>query len=112
MTFLDQQVEPHAREVTGQHRNGADLAGRMDLRPWRSAERNVQTAAKVELQLGHGAANIGTALAQGDFPIIKGLALTRDDLLRRAVIMALMCASGVAPVVVRYTWAIRNSSIA
>ena len=31
------------------------------------------------------------ALAQGDFPIIKGLALTRDDLLRRAVIMALMC---------------------
>ncbi len=31
------------------------------------------------------------ALAQGDFPIIKGLTLTRDDLLRRAVIMALMC---------------------
>ncbi len=31
------------------------------------------------------------ALAQGDFPIVRGLALTRDDLLRRAVIMALMC---------------------
>ncbi len=31
------------------------------------------------------------ALAQGEFPTIKGLALTRDDLLRRAVIMALMC---------------------
>ena len=31
------------------------------------------------------------ALAQGDFPIVRGLALTRDDLLRRTVIMALMC---------------------
>jgi len=31
------------------------------------------------------------ALAQGSFPVVRGLALTRDDLLRRAVIMALMC---------------------
>ena len=31
------------------------------------------------------------ALAQGNFPIVRGLALTRDDLVRRAVIMALMC---------------------
>jgi oxygen-independent coproporphyrinogen-3 oxidase len=31
------------------------------------------------------------ALAHGNFPIVRGLALTRDDLLRRAVIMALMC---------------------
>ena len=31
------------------------------------------------------------ALSQGHFPIVRGLALTRDDLLRRAVIMALMC---------------------
>ena len=31
------------------------------------------------------------ALSQGSFPIVRGLALTRDDLLRRAVIMALMC---------------------
>jgi oxygen-independent coproporphyrinogen-3 oxidase len=31
------------------------------------------------------------ALAQNEFPIARGLALTRDDLLRRAVIMALMC---------------------
>jgi oxygen-independent coproporphyrinogen-3 oxidase len=31
------------------------------------------------------------ALAQGEFPIVRGLALTRDDLLRRAVIMAIMC---------------------
>ena len=31
------------------------------------------------------------ALSQGRFPVVRGLALTRDDLLRRAVIMALMC---------------------
>ncbi len=31
------------------------------------------------------------ALMQGQFPVVRGLALTRDDLLRRSVIMALMC---------------------
>jgi oxygen-independent coproporphyrinogen-3 oxidase len=31
------------------------------------------------------------AIRQGQFAIVRGLALTRDDLLRRAVIMALMC---------------------
>jgi oxygen-independent coproporphyrinogen-3 oxidase len=31
------------------------------------------------------------ALAQKEFPIVRGLALTRDDLMRRTVIMALMC---------------------
>ena len=31
------------------------------------------------------------ALRQGQLPVQRGLALTRDDLLRRAVIMALMC---------------------
>lgn len=30
-------------------------------------------------------------LDQGRFPVVRGLALSRDDLLRRAVIMALMC---------------------
>jgi oxygen-independent coproporphyrinogen-3 oxidase len=30
-------------------------------------------------------------LDQGHFPVVRGLALTRDDLVRRAVIMALMC---------------------
>jgi len=30
-------------------------------------------------------------LNQGRFPIVRGLALTRDDLVRRAVIMAIMC---------------------
>ena len=30
-------------------------------------------------------------LDQGHFPIVKGLGLTKDDLLRRSVIMALMC---------------------
>jgi oxygen-independent coproporphyrinogen-3 oxidase len=31
------------------------------------------------------------ALAQGQFPVVRGLALTRDDLVRRSIIMALMC---------------------
>jgi oxygen-independent coproporphyrinogen-3 oxidase len=31
------------------------------------------------------------ALRQGQLPVVRGLALGRDDLLRRAVIMALMC---------------------
>ncbi len=31
------------------------------------------------------------ALRQGHFPIVRGVALTRDDMVRRAVIMALMC---------------------
>jgi oxygen-independent coproporphyrinogen-3 oxidase len=31
------------------------------------------------------------AIHQAQFPVVRGLALTRDDLLRRAVIMALMC---------------------
>jgi len=31
------------------------------------------------------------ALDHGKFPIVRGLALSRDDLVRRAVIMALMC---------------------
>ncbi|MGI9134462.1 MAG: oxygen-independent coproporphyrinogen III oxidase [Rhodoferax sp.] len=30
-------------------------------------------------------------LDQGRFPVVRGLALTRDDVVRRAVIMALMC---------------------
>ncbi|WP_088281187.1 oxygen-independent coproporphyrinogen III oxidase [Ideonella sp. A 288] len=31
------------------------------------------------------------AVRQGSFPVVRGLSLTRDDLVRRAVIMALMC---------------------
>ena len=31
------------------------------------------------------------ALAQGQFPVVRGLALSRDDLLRRSVIMAIVC---------------------
>ncbi|WP_280156023.1 oxygen-independent coproporphyrinogen III oxidase [Piscinibacter sp. XHJ-5] len=31
------------------------------------------------------------ALRQGQLPVVRGIALSRDDLLRRAVIMALMC---------------------
>ena len=35
------------------------------------------------------------ALDHGNFPVVRGLALTRDDLVRRAVIMALMCQGNV-----------------
>jgi len=31
------------------------------------------------------------AVRQGQFPVVRGLTLTRDDLVRRAVVMALMC---------------------
>ena len=31
------------------------------------------------------------AVRQGQFPVVRGLALTRNDLVRRAVVMALMC---------------------
>lgn len=31
------------------------------------------------------------AIDRGQFPVVRGLALSRDDLIRRAVIMALMC---------------------
>ena len=34
-------------------------------------------------------------LDQGRFPVVRGLALTRDDLVRRTVIMALMCQGSV-----------------
>jgi len=36
-------------------------------------------------------AEYGDLLDQGRLPIVRGIALTRDDLLRRAVIMSLMC---------------------
>ncbi len=36
-------------------------------------------------------AEYGDALSRGSLPVVRGLALNRDDLLRRAVIMALMC---------------------
>ena len=35
-------------------------------------------------------------MRQGQFPVVRGLALTRDDLVRRAVVMALMCQGRVA----------------
>jgi oxygen-independent coproporphyrinogen-3 oxidase len=36
-------------------------------------------------------AEYGDAIERGQFPVVRGLALERDDLIRRAVIMALMC---------------------
>jgi oxygen-independent coproporphyrinogen-3 oxidase len=40
------------------------------------------------------AARVLRRLRQGQLPTVRGLALTRDDLVRRAVIMALMCQGG------------------
>ena len=44
--------------------------------------------------MSHGAALSTRGLVAGyerDLPIVRGMALSRDDLIRRAVIMALMC---------------------
>ena len=46
------------------------------------------------------------ALNQGHLPIARGLALTRDDLVRRAVIMALMCQGKVLFEPIEQSWLI------
>ena len=46
------------------------------------------------------------AVRQGQFPIVRGLALTRDDLVRRAVIMALMCQGQVVFESIELAWLI------
>lgn len=43
-------------------------------------------------------------LAQGQLPVVRGLALSRDDLARRAVIMALMCQGRVTFETIETTW--------
>ena len=43
-------------------------------------------------------------LDQGRFPVVRGLALTRDAMLRRTVIMALMCQGAVEFEVVSSAW--------
>jgi oxygen-independent coproporphyrinogen III oxidase len=43
-------------------------------------------------------------LDNGQFPVVRGLALTRDDLVRRAVIMALMCQGQVAYESIELAW--------
>ncbi len=45
-------------------------------------------------------------LDQGRFPVVRGLALTRDAMLRRTVIMALMCQGAVEFEVVSNAWMI------
>jgi oxygen-independent coproporphyrinogen-3 oxidase len=54
----------------------------------------VSSIGRVGPQYVQNLKNIGAyedALAQGRFPVERGVSLTRDDLLRRSVIMALMC---------------------
>ena len=49
-------------------------------------------------------------LDQGRLPIVRGLALTRDDLVRRAVIMALMCQGEVLFDSLEQSWLIEFDS--
>ena len=44
------------------------------------------------------------ALDQGRFPVVRGLALSRDDLIRRSVIMALMCQGRVQYESINLAW--------
>jgi oxygen-independent coproporphyrinogen-3 oxidase len=43
---------------------------------------------------------------QGHFPVVRGLALTRDDLIRRSVIMALMCQGHLQYEAINLAWLI------
>ncbi len=45
-------------------------------------------------------------LDQGHFPVVRGLALTRDDLIRRSVIMALMCQGHLQYEAINVAWLI------
>jgi oxygen-independent coproporphyrinogen-3 oxidase len=49
-------------------------------------------------------------LDQGRLPVVRGLALTRDDLIRRAVIMALMCQGQLMYESINLAWLIDFSS--
>jgi len=44
------------------------------------------------------------ALRQGRLPVARGIALTRDDLVRRAVIMAIMCQGAVNIESIEQSW--------
>ena len=46
------------------------------------------------------------ALARGEFPVVRGLALTRDDLVRRSIIMALMCQGRVDDEAIEVAWGV------
>ena len=45
-------------------------------------------------------------LDQGHFPVVRGLALTRDDLIRRSVIMAIMCQGHLQYEAINLAWLI------
>ena len=48
----------------------------------------------------------GDLLDQGHLPVVRGLALTRDDLIRRSVIMALMCQGHLQYEAINMAWLI------
>ena len=50
-------------------------------------------------------------LDQGHFPVVRGLALTRDDLIRRSVIMALMCQGHLQYEAINLAWLVDFKSL-
>jgi oxygen-independent coproporphyrinogen-3 oxidase len=50
-------------------------------------------------------------LDQGHFPVVRGLALTRDDLIRRSVIMALMCQGQLQYEFINLAWLVDFKSL-
>ena len=50
-------------------------------------------------------------LDQGHFPVVRGLALTRDDLIRRSVIMAIMCQGHLQYEAINLAWLIDFKSL-
>ncbi|WP_233252212.1 hypothetical protein [Limnohabitans sp. 2KL-17] len=46
------------------------------------------------------------SVALGHFPVVRGLTLTRDDLMRRSVIMALMCQGHLQFEAINLSWLI------
>ena len=50
-------------------------------------------------------------LDQGHFPVVRGLALTRDDLIRRSVIMAIMCQGHLQYEAIDLAWLIDFKSL-
>ena len=50
-------------------------------------------------------------LDQGHFPVVRGLALTRDDLIRRSVIMAVMCQGHLQYEAINLAWLINFKTL-
>ncbi len=86
------ELDPEVRlAVEGYNRD--DCVSTLRLRDWLETERAAlirsgQDIPRPLLKAGEASAPLTD---QGRLPVVRGLALSRDDLVRRAVIMALMC---------------------